>query len=102
MHSLGIIVGHNARSQGAVRRDTGESEFSYFNRMAEYMSEIGENFGLCVRVFNRRPIGYSAEIREVYSQTDEWGAHATIELHFNAAGNPSATGTETLSSGSPL
>lgn len=102
MKKLAIVVGHNQRSQGAVRPDTGESEFLYNGRMARYMAEIGCEYDLDVRVFLRTPKGgYGREIARVYGEVDAWGADASIELHFNAAGDPRASGTETLSSGSP-
>lgn len=100
-NKLAIVVGHNVRSQGAVRPDTGESEFSYNGRMAKYMEQIANDYDLDVRVFYRIPGGgYTAEIKRVYGDVDAWGADASIELHFNAAGSPNASGTETLSSGS--
>ena len=101
MNKLAIVVGHNARSQGAVRPDTGESEFVYNGKMAKYMAEVGDDYGLDVKVFYRvTGGGYTTEINRVYGEVDRWGADASMELHFNASANPSATGTETLSSGS--
>lgn len=101
MKKLAIVVGHNSRSQGAVRRDTGESEYVYNGKMADYMERVGHEFGLDVKAFRRTAGGgYTSEIRRVYGQVDYWGADASIELHFNAAGSSAATGTETLSSGS--
>lgn len=101
MRKLAVVVGHNSRSQGAVRQDNGESEFVYHSRMAAYMAEVAHEYDLDVKVFFRKAgRGYSREIREVYAETDRWGADATVELHFNAAGDPRASGTETLSSGS--
>ena len=97
---LAIVVGHNQRSQGAVRGDTGESEFVYNSKMAKYMEEIADEYDLDLKTFFRTAGGgYGAEIRRVYAQVDAWGADASIELHFNSAGDPSASGTETLSSG---
>lgn len=101
MDKLAIVVGHNAYSQGAVRSDTGESEFVYNSKMAEYMKKIGHQYDLDIGIFKRtRGGGYTAEIRRVYRDVDRWGARGSVELHFNSAGNPSASGTETLSSGS--
>lgn len=102
---LAIVVGHNSRSQGAVRQDTGETEFSWNSRLAAMIDDISTQYaGLTVRVFFRNGSlgGYSREISDVYARTDEWGADATCELHFNSHHNPNATGTETLSSGSRL
>ena len=100
MKKLAIVVGHNSHSPGAVRSDTGESEFSYNSRLAGYMQQYGGP-DIEVRVFFREFVGsYTREIRKVYSEVDNWGADASIELHFNSAGTPDASGTETLTSGS--
>lgn len=102
---LAVVVGHNARSQGAVRPDTGETEYSYNTRLAAMIEKLAPKYpGLIVETFYRDPNqgGYTAEIRDVYERTDQWGADATVELHFNSHHNPSATGTETLSSGSRM
>lgn len=100
---LAIVVGHNARAPGAVRRDTGETEFHWNSGLAE-MIEAAAKDGypeIDVKTFFRTAgSGYRAEIRRVYAETDAWGADATCELHFNSHHNSSATGTETLSSGS--
>lgn len=100
---LAIVVGHNSDKQGAVRGDTGESEFRFNSRIAEMMHEINRQNpvpNLELRTFFRRPgLGYSREIAEVYDTVDRWGADASIELHFNGAADSRATGTEVLSSG---
>jgi len=98
---LAIVVGHNARSGGAVRPDTGESEYKYNSKLAAIIKEESCDYGLDVEIFFRQyGGGYTAEIKRVYKEVDSWGADASIELHFNAAGSPNASGTETLSSGS--
>lgn len=104
-YKLAIVVGHNKRSQGAVRPDTNETEYQYNTRLAKMIADIAANQHceqVIVQVFYRdENIGsYSAEIRDVYNRVDQWGADASIELHFNAAGSPTATGTETFTSGS--
>lgn len=98
---LAIVVGHNRQSQGAVRSDTGESEWIYNSTLAAHMVEASKNHNIQAEIFFRAPgLGYSREIAQVYSEVDEWGADASIELHFNSHGDPTASGTETLSSGS--
>lgn len=98
---LAIVVGHNEVSQGAVRSDNGESEFLYNSRLATLMRRVAHEHNLQIGVFFRRPGGgYSREIARVYKEVDDWGADASIELHFNSAGDPRASGTETFSSGS--
>ena len=100
---LAIVVGHNSASQGAVRQDTGESEFVWNGRLARRIERLAGDYGLQVRTFFRTPGGgYSTEIRRVYAEVDAWGADASVELHFNGASSAEATGTETLSSGTAL
>ena len=97
---LAVIVGHNARAQGAVRADTGESEYLWNGGIAQIMENMAPEYGLEVRVFRRVDVGsFSREIRTVYANSDKWGAEASMELHFNSASSSSATGTEMLTSG---
>ncbi len=98
---LAIVVGHNSEKQGAVRPDTGESEFVWNSGLAKMIEQQARDYpGFEVKIFYRQPgLGYRGEIRRVYEETDRWGANATVELHFNASSNPNASGTETLTSG---
>lgn len=95
---IAIVIGHNSKAQGATRVLDGRTEFDWNGELAEMIqSHDPDN----IRVFRReRGGGYSAEIDRVYAQVDEWGADASIELHFNGSVNPQANGGETLSSGS--
>lgn len=100
---LAIVVGHNSQAQGAIRGDTKESEYIWNGRLAQLIEKLAPEFGLEVRTFRRTAGGgYTAEIKRVYAEVDAWGADASIELHFNGAESAQATGTETLSSGTPL
>lgn len=99
MKKIAIVVGHNARSQGAVGAG-GVTEFAFNSQLAPLIVDALRDAGHAGKVFNRQPRrSYSAQIRKVYGETDAWGADATIELHFNAAANDRATGCLTLSSG---
>lgn len=102
MFKLAIVVGHNEASQGAIRQDTGQTEWSWNLGLARHIEACAKEYpGLEVKTFLRKPVGsYTREIRDVYRRTDAWGADATCELHFNSHHNPNATGTETLTSGS--
>lgn len=99
---LAIVVGHNERQQGAVRQDTGESEYSWNTRLAGFIVDLSRDFPqLAVKVFHRKYMGsYRRELKEVYGRVDAWGADYSVELHFNSHTTESATGTEVLSSGS--
>ena len=102
MLKLAIVVGHNAKRQGAVRPDTGETEFQWNTGLAELIEEEACLFPqIEVKTFFRTHCGsYRREIEAVYDQVDEWGADLSNELHFNSHSSRSATGSEVLSSGS--
>lgn len=96
MTKIALVIGHNARAQGAVRATDGRTEYDW---MADLAAAIQAAQPAMYKII-RRPAGkaYSAEIKEAYGAADAWGAVATVELHFNG-GPPAATGTETLTSG---
>lgn len=97
MGKIALMIGHNARSQGAVRVTDGRSEYDW---MTDLANQIFAQEPALFRVF-RRPVvpSYTTEIRQAYAEVNDWGADASIELHFNSAAVRSATGTETLTSG---
>lgn len=97
MSKIALVIGHNARSQGAVRVTDGRTEYDW---MTDLASQICAQDPALFRVFRRPPgLGYSTEIRQAYAAVDAWGADASIELHFNGSASSAATGTETLASG---
>ncbi|MEQ3626003.1 MAG: N-acetylmuramoyl-L-alanine amidase [Celeribacter sp.] len=94
---IAIVVGHNARAQGAVRATDGVSEFVWNSHLADL---IRDHDPMNVRIFHRTyGGGYSLEIDRVYADVDAWRADCSVELHFNAAAASSAAGCLTLSSG---
>lgn len=97
MNKIAIVIGHNARAQGAVRCTDGRTEFDWNGELAGLIRSHDETG---VRVFRREAGGgYPAEIDRVYRETDLWGALCTVELHFNGSANPQANGCLMLSSG---
>jgi len=102
MKKLALVVGHNSVAQGAVRKDTGETEFSMMSRIAEKAKAYPRKTypDMEVRVFFRMAgPGYRTEIKRVYEETDRWGADLTNELHFNSFNSDAANGSEVLTSG---
>jgi len=99
---LAIVVGHNHVAQGAVRPDTGETEYVWNLDLARMIEDEAQDFReIQVKVFKRQPArSYTEEIGRVYDQVDFWDADTSCELHFNSHTSRIATGTEVLSSGS--
>lgn len=95
---IAIVVGHNARRQGAVSID-GTSEFKYNSQLAELIEDHDPD---AVKVFFRTfGGGYSRQIDRVCAAVDAWNADCLVALHFNGFARASPSGTLTLSSGSP-
>lgn len=101
---VAIVVGHNARQPGAkADPPIGEYEFPFNHKVADRMIEMAAASSLELKKFERRYTGsFSREITQAYGQVGDWGATVSVELHFNSADDPTATGTETLSSGSQM
>jgi N-acetylmuramoyl-L-alanine amidase len=108
---IAIVVGHNAKVPGAYApTPIGLSEFDFNNLVADEMIRLARSsfFGVLrggskldlFKVHRTFSGSYSAEIDAAYHEVSGQGADASVELHFNAA-HPRASGTETLSSGSP-
>jgi len=101
--TLAIVVGHNSEQQGAVRGDTGETEFVWNSALARMIEDAAADYDIKVKTFFRTPgLGYKREIERVYDQVDLWNPWASIELHFNSFAKESARGAEVLSSGTSL
>lgn len=98
---IALVVGHTSKAGGAVRATDGVNEFAWNSALAEdiqiYLNSAGHR---CEIFFRDASLGYTSQIRKAYAAVDAWGAEAVCELHFNAAADARATGTETLTSGS--
>lgn len=92
-----IIVGHNARAQGATRVLDGRTEWDWNGKLAHMIRDHDPaNVSILLRQGGG---GYSREIDRVYAEADRLGAACTVELHFNGSSSPQANGGLTLSSG---
>ena len=103
MKKVAIIVGHNARSQGAVilhGKLKGTSEYKWNGEVAKIMEKLAGEYNLEAKTFYRSSkLGYTRQVARAYKQTDNWGADLAIELHFNGAPSERTRYTVTLSSG---
>lgn len=94
MKKIALVVGHNEKAKGAYSRHLRMSEFPFWAAVASLLKDKD------IKVFKRQAgASYWRQIDQVYKEVDEWGADASVELHFNSA-SPSAQGAEVLSSGS--
>jgi N-acetylmuramoyl-L-alanine amidase len=96
---LAVIVGHEAKSQGAVLCTNGESEYKWNTKIANLMKGIAsEQYPqIDVRIVFRDNVG----IAGAYKMANEvHQADLAIELHFNGF-NGQVRGTSTLCTTSP-
>lgn len=94
MTKIALVIGHNARSQGAVRVTDRRSEYDWNGVLADAIRDCCPGQYVVIR----RTTG-AGEIGRAYREVNASGAKASVELHFNSVATPQATGTETLTSG---
>lgn len=93
--SLGIVVGHNARAQGAVNY-LGESEYVFGKRIAKKIQEkLAAKGRKSAILYRPEKGGYRYECEYIANQVRELGLQITYHLHFNSA-SVRATGCEIL------
>lgn len=96
---LAIVVGHEAEKPGATAlrppfpSDPEDAHYEYFwnKELAEWMVEACKANNIRARIFYRD----NTTVPGCYRKVKAWAPKATIELHFNSAGE-TARGTETL------
>jgi N-acetylmuramoyl-L-alanine amidase len=83
-NKVGIIVGHNSSSKGAVNY-LGVSEFDFNYKVAVMCCEHLKKLDIIGTVINRPAgKGYSAEVAEVAQKCKTLGITKSLELHFNS------------------
>lgn len=90
-----VIVGHTAKSPGAVMAN-GVHEYGYNSDVAAKMEAFAPSYGVGVDIVFRDQIGIAGAYRKAMRLQPD----AIIELHFNAF-NRQVTGTETLCTTDP-
>jgi hypothetical protein len=90
---LALVVGHCFDKQGAKAVwPLNQTEYEYNSEIARTTRGMGIPLNIDVEVFYRDGLG----ITKTYKKVGDWDPDAIIELHFNAASNNKARGTETL------
>lgn len=97
MSQIALVIGHNARSQGAFRVTDKRREYDWNSDLAAAIRDLAPGM---YEIF-RRPynLGYTQEVRQTYAAVSAKGFRGSIELHFNGSASPISSGTETLTSG---
>jgi Mannosyl-glycoprotein endo-beta-N-acetylglucosaminidase/N-acetylmuramoyl-L-alanine amidase len=95
---VAVVVGHNKVAPGSsALSPISQSEFPFNSQVAAMMKADCANFNLTVEVFVRQANhDVRKEITAVYAQVAAWKPDCAIELHFNSADNPTATGSQVL------
>jgi N-acetylmuramoyl-L-alanine amidase len=90
---IAVVIGHRLSSQGAVNA-RGVTEYVFNGTLAADVHAALMVYGIESRVVERpnHRGGYS----EQAANLNAMGVDAVVELHFNSASAPAATGTETL------
>jgi len=93
---VALIVGHSKTAQGAVNY-LGETEFSLNSRIAAMVEKMFSEIDSIVdlKVFFRPGGAYGPAVSKVGKAVGEWGAKASLELHFNSF-EKKASGCEAL------
>ena len=93
---VALIVGHSKTAQGAVNY-LGETEFSLNSRIAAMVEKMFSEIDSIVdlKVFFRPGGAYGPAVSKVGKAVGEWGAKASLELHFNSF-EKKASGCEIL------
>lgn len=91
---LALIVGHDAKDQGAIMHESRESEYQYNSKLAEMVKELAQKHWplISVGVVYRDKVGLTGAYKLA---NEKFQADLAIELHFNAA-DGKAKGTTTL------
>ena len=93
MTKIALVIGHDEKNQGAYGSE-GISEYKFNDELIFFLDLVGIEYSIFYR--NPKIIGYSAQMRDLHSRIDEWGAEISIEFHFNSFSNQSVHGHETL------
>lgn len=87
---LAIVVGHTNSAKGAYATSRNVHEYTWNKALAEKILEARGKHD--IKIFFRDGIG----IAGAYQSADDWGANATIELHFNASHHDTSSGSGVL------
>lgn len=92
---VGLAVGHN-RYTGASSYE-GDDEWTTRKEVTLVAHKTLADFGVESKIFIRdRSLGYGSAMRKHGSDMKDFGSMVNVEMHFNSADSPKATGTEMI------
>ena len=91
---VGLVIGHNSAAQGATNYE-GESEYSYYKRIAPLLQSELRKEGIDCSILERSTGRYSRQVSEVANNLVTLKCDLAICLHFNSY-NKNVQGVETL------
>lgn len=91
---VGLVVGHNKDQQGAVNY-RGESEYSFYSRIAPKLQDSLANAGVETVIVYRGTGSYSRQCRKVARELSKQYCDMAVCMHFNSY-NGSTQGIESL------
>jgi len=90
---IALIIGHDEINQGAFGSE-GISEYSFNDELIFSLDLTRIEHAIFYR--NEKIIGYTAQMIDLHSRIDEWGAEISVEFHFNSFSNQAVHGHEVL------
>ena len=96
MKKIALVIGHRYGSQGAYGA-AGYSEYRYYDAL--FLPSLVGMFGApsWLKVFHRQNRqGYTANMKQLHQEIDDWGAEMAVSFHFDAADSRQANGHTVL------
>jgi len=92
---LAIIVGHNAKYQGAVG-NLGVTEYVLNSAIANILKTHFQDSDIKIKIFHRLPVkSYTKQMKALAKEVNKFDPNLALSLHFNA-GSSKASGHEVL------
>lgn len=90
---VALVIGHNARSNGAYSSILGQSEYDYYCDIIKIIKKLAPT----IDIYERKPdSNYVIEMSKVIKNINLHNYEFVLELHFNSANNQNAQGCEVL------
>ena len=100
---IALVIGHEPKRKGAELAGEKISEYAFWWTYLNFtlIPMLNTTTTSEYKVFKRGSTvkGYTAKMKALHKEIDEWGADLAISFHFNGSVNKAAGGMEILHSG---